>query len=144
VARVKKFQRRRRLPDPRLVISLPFHLAVVFKTLEVRRDFVQLVVRVERVFADAQLVALARHHVHRIVQHAFHEQITQLRHQDVRLGKFTARQRQRADMVMMAMRKGDGIHVMGAGLVEQRHRVAPLAFRMHAGVEQNAVFVQLH
>ena len=77
------------------------------------RDFIHLVVRVERIFPDAQLVALARHDVHRIVQHALDEKIAQLRHQHVGLGEIAHRHRQRADMVVVAVGDRDRIQVMG-------------------------------
>jgi hypothetical protein len=53
------------------------------------------------------------------------------------------RQRQRADVIVMAMRDRNRVHVMRAGLAVTRNRVETLAFRVHPGVEQNAMFVQL-
>ena len=144
VAGVEKFQRRRRPPRARLVERRPFDFAIVFEALELRREVVHLVVRVERIFADAQLVALARHHVHRIVQHALDDEVAQFAHQHVRLGKMPARHRQRADVVVMAMRNRNRVHLGIPGLAEQRQPVAALAFRVHPGVEQNAVVVHLH
>ena len=74
VAGVKKFQRRGRPSRARLVERRPFDFAIVFEALELGREIVHLVVRVERIFADAQFVALARHHVHRIVQHTLDDE----------------------------------------------------------------------
>ena len=52
--------------------------------------------------------------------------------------------RQRADVIVMAMRNRNGVHLGVARLAEQRQPVAAFAFRVHPGVEQNAVVVHLH
>jgi hypothetical protein len=62
----------------------------------------------------------------------------------VRLGKMPQRHRQRADVIVMTMRNRNRIHLRIPGLVEHRQTGAALAFRVHSGVEQNAVFVHLH
>jgi hypothetical protein len=54
------------------------------------------------------------------------------------------RHRQRADVIVMAMRNRNGIHLRIPGLVEHRQTGAAFAFWMHSGVEQNTVLVHLH
>ena len=58
--------------------------------------------------------------------------------------KMSQRHRQRADVVVMAMRDHDRVHVVISRLAKQRQAVATLAFRVHARVEQQPVLVQLH
>jgi hypothetical protein len=100
-------------------------------------------VRVERIFADAEFIALPRHHVHGIMQHALDDEITQLAHQNVRLGKMPQRHRQRADVIVMAMRNRNRVHFDLSCLAEQWQPVAAFAFRVHSRVEQDAVVVNL-
>ena len=144
VAGVKEFQRGRGEAGARLGECGPGDFAVVFEALKVRRDFIQLVVGVERVFADAQLLALAGHHVDGVVQHALRDEITQVSHQHVRLGKIFTGDGQRADVVVVAMRDGDGVHVLILDGLEQRQTIAAFEFGVHAGVEQDAVAFEVH
>ena len=55
-----------------------------------------------------------------------------------------ARHRQRADVVVVAMRNRNRVHLRMPGLAEQRQPFAAFAFRVHPGVEQDAVVVHLH
>ncbi len=87
MAGVVKFECGRIESGAGLVIGGPFHLAVVAEPLKQRGDFIHFVVGKERVFLDAQLVALPAHDIHRIVQDAFDQKVAQLGHQDVGLGK---------------------------------------------------------
>ena len=114
VAGVVEFQRGRKEAGAGLVKGGPVDFAVVFEALEARGDVVHLVVAVERVFLDAQFVALALHDVDGIVQHAFDQEVAQLGHQHMRLGEVAQGDRQRADMVVMAMGDGDGIQLLVA------------------------------
>ena len=95
--------------------------------------------RVERVFFDPQLIALARHDVHRIVQHPFDDEIALLGHQHMGFRKIPRRDRQRADVVMVTMRDGNGLHLLRANVFVERQPIAALAFGVHARVEQDAV-----
>jgi hypothetical protein len=54
-----------------------------------------------------------------------------------------ARHGQRADVVVVAMRNCNRVHLGMTGLAEQRQPGAPLAFGVHAGVEQDAMVVKL-
>jgi hypothetical protein len=47
-------------------------------------------------------------------------------------------------MVVMAMRDGDGIHVVRPDFIEPRQASAALDLRVHSGVEQDAVIIQFH
>ena len=144
VAGVKKFQGWRRQSRPHFMKRCPFDFAIVFETLKLRRDIVHFVVRVKRIVANAQLVPLPRHHVHGIMQHALDDKVAQLRHQHVRLGKMTTRHRQRANVIVMTMRNCNGVHLRVSGLVQHWQAGAALAFRVHSGIEQNAMLIHLH
>ncbi len=61
----------------------------------------------------------------------------------MRLRKLPHGHGQRADMIMMAMRQRNGVHI-APRLPEERQPRASLAFWMHAGVQQDPVFVHLH
>jgi hypothetical protein len=47
-------------------------------------------------------------------------------------------------MVVVAMRNGNGIHVMGTRLAKTREGFLALSFGMHAGIKQDTMLVQLH
>ena len=117
----------------------PLDFAVVAEALEARGDVVHFVVAVKRVFLDAQFVALALHDVDRIVQDPLDEEVAQLGHQHVRLGKMAQRDRQRADVVVVAMRDGDGVHLLVLDSLNCGKPGAAFAFGVHAGVHQQAV-----
>ena len=144
MAGVEKFQRWRGQPGAHFMKRRPFDFTVVFETLKFRRDIVHLVVRVKRIIADARLVPLPRHHVHGIVQYTLYNEIAQLCHQHMGLGEMPQRHRQRADMVVMAMRNRNGVHLRVSGLVQQGQAGAAFAFRVHSGIKQNTVFIHLH
>ena len=101
-------------------------------------------VGVNRPGAFAQFIALPGHHIHGIVQHPLDDEITELAHQHVRLGKMPQGHGERAHVVVVAMGEGDGIQFPRAGVPKQGQSVAPLALGMHAGVQQQAVVVHLH
>ena len=126
------------------VISGPFDLAVVFEALEAGGDFVHLVVGVEGVFANPGLVPLLGHDVDGIVQDALDEEIAQFTHQNVGLGKMPQRDGERADVIVMAMRKGDGVNFLVLDQVIQGHGRTAFAFGMRSGIHQQAVSFQIH
>ena len=95
--------------------------------------------RKEGVFPDAEFVALAGHHVHRIVQHALDEKVAQLGHQGVRPGEMTERDRQRADVVMMTMSDSDGVQFLLLDEPVERQAFAALALRVRARVHEQAM-----
>ena len=91
-----------------------------------------------------QLVALPCHHVHRVVQHAFDDEIALLRQQHVGFGKILERDGHRTDVIMVTMRDRDGVHFLpGDGRVKWQ-RGAAVPFGVHAGVEQDAVAFDFH
>ncbi|MPN50169.1 hypothetical protein SDC9_197795 [bioreactor metagenome] len=51
-------------PSPRFVERSPIDFAIVLKTLEYRRDLIDLIVAVKRVFANSHLITLTRHDIH--------------------------------------------------------------------------------
>ena len=114
VAGVVEFQGGRDEAGAGLVEGGPLDLAVVFEALEARGQVVHLVVAVEGVLFEAQFVALALHDVDRVVEHALDQEVAQLGHQDMGLGKVAQRDRQRPDMVVMAMGDGDGVHLLAS------------------------------
>ena len=99
----------------------------------------------ERIFLDAQLVALALHDVDRVVQHALDQEVTQLAHEHMRLWEMPQRHRQRADMIMVAMRNGDGVQFLVLDqMVKERQAGAALPFGMDARIHQQPVSLHLH
>ena len=52
--------------------------------------------------------------------------------------------RQPADVIVMAVADGDGIERLRTDQIEQGQTLATLAFRMHAGVHEQAVIFHLH
>src|SRR3954464_2160802 len=85
---------------PGFVERSPVDFAIVFEPLEDRRDFIDFIMAEEGIFTNTELVALTLHDIHGIVKHAFHEEITQLRHEHVGLRKITQPNRQGPDMIM--------------------------------------------
>ena len=94
VAGIVEFERRRDHARLELVKGGPFDLAIELIALEQRSNFVHFDMGEQRILFDAEFLALARHHVHRIVQHALDQEITQLREQYVRLWEMPHRHRQ--------------------------------------------------
>ena len=43
--------------------------------------------RIERVFADSQLIALANHHVDRIMKDSLNDEVAQVRHEHPSMGE---------------------------------------------------------
>ena len=114
MAGVVEFQGGRNEAGAGLVEGGPIDLAVVFEALDAGGQVVHLVVAVEGVLFDAQLVALPLHHVDRIMQHALDQEVAQLGHQDMGLGKVAQRHGQRPDMVVMAMGDSDCVHLLAS------------------------------
>ena len=137
VAGVVEFQCGRSLADAGLVRGSPFDFTVVAEPLKQRGDFIHFVMRKERIFLDAQFVALTGHDVHGIVQHAFDEEVAQFGHQDVRLGKMAQHDRQRTDMVVMTMSDSDGVEFLFRDQFVERQTFAALALGVSAGVQQH-------
>ena len=73
------------------------------------------------------------------MQHAFDEEIAQLGHQDVSFGKVPQRDRQRTDVIVMTMSDRDGVEFFFLDEPVDRQTVAALAFRVRAGVHQQAM-----
>src|ERR1051326_7171521 len=109
---VTKLQRWREKASSGFLERCPIHFAVILKTLEERCDFLDFAMAEERILTNAQFIALPLHYIHRVVQYALDQEVAQFRHQHMRLWKITQCHRQRADMVMMAMRNGDGIDLL--------------------------------
>ena len=143
MAGVVKLERRGALAPGRLLKCAPLDLPVVAVALKPRRELVHLAVGVERVLGDPFFVGLSFHHVDRVVQHALDYKVTQFGHHHVRPGEEPQRHRQRADVVVVAVRERDGIHGAFANRVVQRQRRRALEFGMGAGVHQQAVAVHL-
>ena len=104
MARVIKLEGRRKETRAWLRKSSPIDLAVVLEPLERRGEVIHLVMAEEWIFLDAQFIPLALHYVDGIVQHTLHQEVTQLSHQHMRLGKITHRDRKRSDVIVMAVR----------------------------------------
>ena len=88
--------------------------------------------------------ALTFHHVHGIVEHAFHDEMARLSHQHPRAGKVPQRDGQRAAVIVMAMRERDGFHISICHLRIARQSFASLHARMRAGIEQKGVVAVFH
>ncbi len=141
MAGIKEFQRGRGQPA---ALVGPFDLAAIRHALKHGGVIVHLLVRVERVFADAQLLALARHHVDRVVQHPFHDEVAVVGHHHPGMGEVPQRHWQRADVVEMAVGDRDRIHGLVANLLKERQAGIAIAARMRAGIQQDAVPIQAH
>ena len=140
---VEKLQRGRRLAGDRPVEGRPLNLAIVAVALKDWRQFVDLAMGEQRVLGDTKLGGLVFHHVDRIVQHALDDEVAQLAHHHVGAGKMPERDRERADVVVMAVGDGDGVDRSLADGVVERQGVAPLALGVGAGVHQQAAPVDL-
>src|ERR1035441_6994800 len=87
VAGVVELQSGGEKASPGLVKGGPIDLAVVFEALDAGGQFVHLVMAVKGILFDAQFIALALHDVDRVMEHALHEEVAQLGHQDMGLGE---------------------------------------------------------
>ena len=143
VAGVIEFQGGREEAGAGLVKRGPLDLAVVFEPLDARGQFVHLVVAVEGVLFDAQFVALPLHDVDRVVEHALDQEVAQLGHQDMGLGKVAQGNRQRPDMVVMAMGDGDGVHLFLLDQVIARQGAPAFEPGMGAGIHQQPMPLHL-
>ena len=65
--------------------------------------------RVKRITGDSHFIPLPDHDIDGVVKNPFHQEITQLGHQHVRLWKLANRDRQRPHMVVMTVADRDGI-----------------------------------
>ena len=143
VAGVIEFQRGRDESGAGLVERGPLDLAVVFEPLDARGQLVHLVVAVERVLLDAQFVALPLHDVDRVVEHALDQEVAQLGHQDMGLGKVAQGHGQRPDMIVMAMGDGDGVHLFLLDQIITRQGGPAFEPGMRAGIHQQPMPLHL-
>lgn len=89
----------------------PLDFVFVFESLESWGEFVHLVMAVERVFCDTEFLSLADHDINGVVEHAFGEEITQVRHEHVRSWESAHCYWQGTDVVVMTMSYSDGVHL---------------------------------
>ena len=143
MAGVEKLQRGRRRTPAVFPGRGPLDGAVVFQALESLGDSLDLFMRVEWVFVDARFLALAEHHIDRIVQHAFDEEVTEVGHQNLGIAEMAQRDGKGAYVVMVTMRQRDGIHIFTFYRGVKREGGAAFPFRVGAGVHQEAEFVHL-
>ena len=143
VSGVEKLQRGRRFASDCSVKRRPLDLPVVAVALKYWCQLVDFTVGEQRVLGDAKLGGLVFHHVDRVVQHALDDEVAQLAHHHVGAGKMPERDRERADVVVMAVGDGDGVDRSLADGVVERQGVAPLALGVGAGVHQQAAPVDL-
>jgi hypothetical protein len=139
VAGVIKFQRGRGQAGPQLVVRGPGHFAVVGAGLKAGCQVVEFIVREERVFGDAEFIALAGHDIDRIVQHALDDVVTEVGHQHMRLGKMPQRDGQRPHVIVVTMGDRHGVHRLVGDLGIQRQTFVAPAFGVRARVHQEAV-----
>ena len=144
VAGVVKFQRWRSKTGAIFLIGRPFDFAVVTEPLEQRGDLVHFIVRIERVFPDAEFVTLAGHHVDRVVEHPFDKKIAQLGHQHVCFGEMAQRHGERTDVVMMTMSDSDGVQLFFCDELVKWQAVTAFVFGMRAGVHEQPVAFDFH
>src|ERR1043166_5537445 len=98
----------------------------------------------QRIFLNAQLVALPTHDVDRIVQDTLDEEVAQLTHQNVSLGKVAQSHWQRTDVIVMTMGDGNRVNLLVFYNIEQRHTAAAFPFRMRARVHQQTMALHVH
>ena len=144
MACVKKLQRRRGRTCFGFFVGSPFDFTVVTVALKARGDVVHFVVCVEGIFLDTEFITLTSHYVDGIMEDAFDDEITLLRQDDVGFGKISQRYGQRANVIVVAMRNGDGVNVfLLDGLVE-RDAFTTFSFGVHSSVEQDAMVFYVH
>ena len=122
----------------------PLNLAIVTKSLKHRRQLIHLAMREQGIFGDAQFLLLPFHHVDRVVQDTFHQEIAQLRHQHMRLRMLPHRHGQRADVVMVTMSQGDRVNRFSTNLTKERHAFLPVPLRMRPRVHQQIPTIDPH
>jgi hypothetical protein len=86
-----------------------------------------------------QFLALARHDVHRIVQDALDNEVTEVGHEHVRFREVAQGHRQRTDVIVMAMRNGNRVQLFVFYQLVQRQTAASLALRMRPRVHQQTM-----
>ena len=139
---IEEFERGGSAAATGLLKAGPLDFPVVFEALEQRRDLVHFVVRIQRVVLDARFLPLALHHVDGVVQHTLHEEVAQLRHQNVGAPMVPHRHRQPADVIVVAVSDGDGIELLILHEVQQGQRGAAFQLGVDARVHEQAVAVQ--
>ena len=116
--------------------SRPFNFLSVFVALKQVRNLIHFIVRKEWVIRDTQLIALAFHDIHRVVQNPFHNEITEFGHQHVSTRKVPHRDRQLTDVIMMTVRQCNGIQGFLRDQVIERHALATGPLRVIARIHQ--------
>ena len=96
----------------------------VFGLIEIQADHafaaaINFLVRKQRIVGNVGLLALAHHHVGRIVQHALDEHAAGSRHQHRGVGMLAHQDWQAADMVQVAMRDDDEVE----GLIANQRQI---------------------
>ena len=93
---------------------------------------------IEWVSLDSPLISLPGHHVDGVVEYTFDQEITEVGHEDSRMGKALERHWKSADMVQVAMGDRDGLQVQMGCRFKQRQAIGGLASRVGTGIQEEA------
>ena len=93
----------------------------------------------KRIRPFSNFLALARHHIYRIVQKHAADFRRGLRHENTRAWKAPHRDRQRADVILMGMRNQDRLDPPTSDRLQMRQRILAGVFWMHPAIEQQPV-----
>ena len=104
---------------------------------EAGRHAVDLLVGEERVVGDAFLLAFPDHHVGGVVQHPLDEHVAGQRHDGRRVGLVAHEQRQRADVIEVAVRDQDEVQFHALQRPQVRGGDAAHLFRVQAAVDDH-------
>ncbi len=140
---IEEFQRWGSQARPCFAKRRPINYPVVLEALKLWLDVVHLVMGEQRVFLNASFITLPCHDIHRIMQHAFDQEVAQLAHHYMRTRKVTQRHRERADMIVVTMRDRDRVELLVLDQGIQRQTGTPFAFGMNPGIHQQAVAIDL-
>ena len=97
----------------------------------------------KRIRPFSNFLALARHHIYRIVQKHTANFRRGLCHENTRAWKAPHRDRQRADVILMGMRNQDRLDPPTSDRLQMRQRILPGVLWVHAAIEQQPVAANL-
>ena len=92
-----------------------------------------------RVLHNPVILALAKHHIYRIVQHHFRNPRGAVGHEHLRVRLPPCQDRQRADMVLVSVRYENGVDLSLRDGRKVRRGGKPLNFGMQPGVDDDAL-----
>ena len=107
------------------------------------RCAIDFAMRKKRVQRRAKLLALARHHVDRVMQERVADLRSRFRHENAGIGLPSHQHGKGANVVLVRMRDEDRIQLSIRDGLEIRQRVLAHALRMHPAIEHKATAADL-